>query len=313
MASAGKKLHHTVPRFYLNPWTEDNLIYCLQDGKIFRPNVRNVAAENYFYRLQELSPADITFIRQVAIVDSPERLRHFHEYLVWAFSLPHVLRKRLEASGNTTPELRADVDNVIREMNENLHTSIEEDFKPYLDAMLAGDLSFYSDPAAVALFFRGIAAQYLRTNQIKRARITLGPDRLEAFQRIVNVLVHILAINLGFNLYADRKRYRLILLENATNVPFITADQPAINIAAKPEETKPPDKFELYYPLSPSKAVLLVEPLGDHLPDSPSVTAMYAHHYNLLVGAHSCQQIFASLPQELESIRDELPAFRSCF
>ena len=50
MASIGKKLHHYMPRFYLKAWTKDDLVYCLQDGKIYRTNLRNVAAENYFYR-----------------------------------------------------------------------------------------------------------------------------------------------------------------------------------------------------------------------------------------------------------------------
>jgi hypothetical protein len=55
-------------------------------------------------------------------------------------------------------------------MNEDVHTSIEEGFKPYLHSMLAADLSFYAEPARVAGFFWGLAVQYLRTNQIKRAR-----------------------------------------------------------------------------------------------------------------------------------------------
>jgi hypothetical protein len=311
MASIGKKLHHYVPRFYLRAWAERDLVYCLRDGKILRTNVRNVAAENYFYRLRELSPTDTTFIRKVAIADSPESLKPYLEYLLSAFSLPQVARRGLEVSGNARAELLAGVGNLITEMNENLHTSIEQDFKPYLDAMLAGDLRFYAEPARVAMFFRGIAAQYLRTNQSKRARLTWAGDMMETFQRAVNVLVHILAIKLAFGLYADRERYRLILLENATDVPFITADQPVINIAARPEEAKPPDKFELYYPLSPSKAMLLVEPLSDHLADSPSVSAMLAHHYNLLMGAHPYQQTFANSRKELESVRTELPAFRS--
>ncbi len=313
MASVGKKLHHYVPRFYLKAWAQDDFVYCLLDREILHPNIRNVAAENYFYRLRELSPKDVTFIREVAIVNSPEKLKGLHENLVRAFSLPHIARKRLEASGRATPELLAVVDKAIAEMNENLHTSIEEDFKPYLDSMLAGNLRFYSDQAAGPVFFRGIAAQYLRTNQIKRARVIMGADKFESFQRVVNVLVHILAINLGFNLYADREHYKVILLDNTTDVPFITADQPVINIAANPKETKPPDKFELYYPLSPTKAMLLVEPSSSHLPDSSSLTAISAHLYNLHIGAHSYQQIFASSPQELESVRSDLPAFRSCF
>ena len=153
MASVGKKLHHYVPRFYLKAWAEESLVYCLLDGEILRPNIRNVAAENYFYRLRELSPTDVTFIRELAIVNSPEKLKPLHEHLVSAFSLPHATKKKLEASGNATPKLLAEVDNVIAEMNENLHTSIEENFKPYLDSMLSGNLSFCSDRAAGPAFF----------------------------------------------------------------------------------------------------------------------------------------------------------------
>jgi hypothetical protein len=210
-------------------------------------------------------------------------------------------------------KLLAVVDKAIAEMNENLHTSIEEDFKPYLDSMLAGNLGFYSDQAAGPVFFRGLAAQYLRTNQIKRARIIMGVGMFESFQRVVNVLVHIYAINLGYHLYVNREQYKVILLDNTTDVPFITADQPVINIAANPNETKPPDKFELYYPLSPTRAMLLVEPSSSHVPDSSSITEISAHLYNLRMGAHSYQQIFASSPQELKSVRSDLPAFRSCF
>ena len=100
--------------------------------------------------------------------------------------------------------------------------------------------------------------------------------------------------------------------KNAIDVPFITADQPVINIAAKPEETKPPDKFELYYPLSTNKATLPVEPRSNHLPGSRFVSAILAHHYNLLMGAHAYEQIFANSREELESVRGESRAFRSC-
>ena len=308
-----------MPQFYLKAWDDDArtvenaYVFCLQEGEIRRSKVRNVGAENHFYRLRELNDKDVRLIRELAIADSPERLKAVHEQLVWSFSLPHSTRKKLQASGHATPELLASVDNVIAEMNENLHTSIEEDFKPFLDSMRAGDLSFYSERPSAAVFFRGIAAQYLRTNQMKKARTIWKANEFEAFERIANVLVHIYAINLGHSLYADRERYKISLLDNATEVPFVTADQPVINIASNPKETKPPDKFELYYPLSATRAMLLVEPASKHLPNSSSVTPMSAHLYNLHMGAHSHQQIFASTPQELDSLRSELPAFSSCF
>src|SRR5689334_16231928 len=103
MPAVGKKLHHYVPRFYLKAWAERDLVYCLRDGEISRPNIRNVAAENHFYRLRELSPSDVAFIRKLAITDSPDTFKGLHERLVSVFSLPHIARKKLEASGNATP------------------------------------------------------------------------------------------------------------------------------------------------------------------------------------------------------------------
>src|SRR4029077_3070909 len=281
MSLPRKKLHHYVPRFYLKRWTENDLVYCLLNGEIFRTNIRNVAAENYFYRLKELTPNDTELIHELVIANSPVKLKELQERLLWTFTLPHRMKKQLQMSGNATPSILAGFDKLTAEMNEDLHTSIEEGFKPFLDSMLSGDLRFYSNAATVPAFFSGIAAQYLRTNQIKRARATLPSDRLAVFERIVNILVHILAISVGFSLYSDRTRYEVILLDNATDIPFITADQPVINIAANPKETKPPDKFELYYPLSPTKAMLLVKSDSSHLPGSPSVTPTSVHLYNL--------------------------------
>src|SRR6266700_2054695 len=105
MPAVGKKLHHKVPRFYLKAWdeqgrnTEDAQVFCLQNGLIQPRNVRNVAAENHFYRLLELSDSDVKFIREVAIANSPEKLKPYHERLVRWFLLPHRIRKKLAASG----------------------------------------------------------------------------------------------------------------------------------------------------------------------------------------------------------------------
>ena len=116
MASIGKKLHHYVPRFYIKAWAQDDLVYCLRNGKILHTNVRNVAAENYFYRLCELSARDIAFVREVAIADSPKTLKPYLERLLRVLSLPHVARRKVEASAMATPELLAGVDNLITEM-----------------------------------------------------------------------------------------------------------------------------------------------------------------------------------------------------
>jgi len=141
----------------------------------------------------------------------------------------------------------------------------------------------------------------------------MDPERFALYLRIANPLVHILATNVGRTLFAERKRHTIMLLDNATNVPFITADQPVINIAAGPKDTTPPVKFELYYPLSATKAMLLLEPSSDFLPGDSSVSETFAYLYNLRMAAHSYRQVFSTSPRALESVRDELTAYMSCF
>lgn len=194
-------------------------------------------------------------------------------------------------------------------MSEDLHTTIENNFRPYLHRMQDGDLSFYPDQTDSLPFFSGLAAQYLRTNQIRRARSIMEPAKLATFERTVNVLVHILAVNLGFYLYAEREDREIVLLENHSEIPFITADQPIINIDANPTQTKPPDGFDLYYPVSPSKAIMLLARSESDRPPIQEVSAFAVHNYNLRMAAHSYRQVFTNSIQVLNQIKEDLPAF----
>ncbi len=179
--------------------------------------------------------------------------------------------------------------------------------------MLSGNLTFLMDAQQAAAFYRGLSVQYARTNHIKQTRAIMDQARLELYLRIANPLIHIVATNVGFSLYAEREKHVIMLLDNSTSIPFITADQPVINVASGPQDTKPPAKFELYYPLSPKKAMLLVDPTGQFAPDSTSVSETFVRLYNLRMAAHSYRQVFSNDLDVLESVRRELAAFLSCF
>ena len=307
------KLQHYVPRFYLRAWADKEKIYCLQGGEIRHQNVKGVAAENYFYRLTELRPEDVDFLRRGIIRDSPKGLKASHERLLQAFTVPYLAKRKLAAVDLETSEAMAETDRTIVEFNERLHTSIENDFQPHLASMISGDLSFLDDPKKAAAFYWGLAVQYARTNHIKNTRLIMDPERFALYLRIANPLIHILAINVGASLYADRKRHTIMILDNATAVPFITADQPVINLAAGPKDTTPPERFELYYPITPTRAILLLEPSSDFLPRDSTVSETFVRLSNLRIAAHSYRQVFSNSPQALESVRDELTAYMSCF
>ena len=157
-----KKLHHWVPRFYLKSWADsEGKLWCLQDITIRRSVLRNVAAQNYFYRLNELQPDDIHFI-QAFIQNSPEGLKSSHERLLTNFILPFQLKSIADS-----PKARE----LISSLNEELHTLIEQDFQPCLAEMIAGSLSYLEDDKKAAKFYHALAVQYARTNHIKKQKL----------------------------------------------------------------------------------------------------------------------------------------------
>lgn len=313
MSGKTKKLQHFVPRFYLRAWAEKEQVYCLQGSEIRRVNIKNVGAENYFYKLQELSPEDIGFLREF-IKDSPEGLRTSHEKLLRTLMIPHEAKRELEKTGLLTPEGTAVLDQAIVELNDDLHTSIEADFQWYLESMISGYLAFLKNPEQAAIFYHALSVQYARTNHIKRTRVVMDSKRFEMYTRIANPLTHIVATNVGSSLYAERETHSIQILENKTSIPFITGDQPLINVASGPKDTAPPARFDLYYPLSPRKAMVLLAPSSEFLPSEPSIISEnFVHLCNLRIAAHSYRQVFSASKEPLESIRNELSAYMSCF
>jgi Protein of unknown function (DUF4238) len=292
---------------------EGDRAYCLQDGKIFKTNIRNVAAENDFYKLKYLSPDDVDFIRQSVIDPSTKYLKESGERILSLYRAPHEIRREMEEQGVLTPEIERRIDQLIDEQNENMHTSIEEDFLPYLRRMREGDLNFLNRPKDAGRFFHGLAVQYMRTNHVKGARRRMTDANFARYEKIANVITLILSANIGFSMYVTRGECETFLLENLSHIPFVTGDQPAINLATNPTRSDTPTRFDLYYPLSHQKAFLLLEPESDHRPTSITVTADQANMYNLRMAAHSYRQVLAQSPPELQEISVTLLAFLSAY
>ncbi len=65
------KKQHYIWRSYLAPWTRDNSnkgqIFCRREGRIFPVSLMNVAHENYFYEVKELSKREIELIHGMTI------------------------------------------------------------------------------------------------------------------------------------------------------------------------------------------------------------------------------------------------------
>jgi len=309
------KLQHYVPRFYLKAWLDEDggVIFCLQkkSGNIFgTKNLMNLGGENYFYRLQDLTISDIASIKTIAIDPSPDHLRRLHHDLVANFNLITRLKTHLQSIGREDPETTLQIEKASVEFGESINTSIEDGLQAPLAAMLTGDLTFIEDEQQVTGFFYALSHQYMRTKRMKQAvmKRELRPPLDQKFvSRVWNVLSHIFAVNIGWSLFADRKQSKVVLLNNQSAVPLITADQPIINLRGSDQEgSSLPEKLDLFFPLSPTKAMLLVEPNSDYSFEGPNLSAHEVYAFNLRIARNAHEQIYSNSRAYLETIKSEL-------
>jgi len=243
---------HYVWRSYLKAWATDEEIFCLQDHRIFSTNVSNVAVEKDFYKLRELTKADIEYVIRIIKCNTDPAARTVLEKFLAQLGFPGWLLANAHLIGNS--ELEAQVRHEIISAEEKYHASLERDMVPIIASLRRRDASFYDDDKQCEGFLYFLCVQYLRTKRMRDqvAPITTGSKGFNV-DRCWNVLRHIFAANLGASLYPERKQRSLLILENDTSSPFITGDQPIINLLASSK------LLAFYYPLSPTTAIILDE------------------------------------------------------
>lgn len=295
---------HYVARFYLRAWSEKGKLYCLnlKARRILHRGLRAVANEKLFYRLHALTPEEHELIERVLIEPSPEPLKGIQRNFLALLSLPAQLRKRTE-SANLGLEFTAPLDDMIVSAAEKYHSGIETCLKPFVVSMLAGDVDFYSDKKQAAEFLYAICVQFTRTKRAREAALSQIGTKHKGVdpERLWSVSSHIVAAGVGQSLYADRKQFRLVVVDNPTDTPFITADQPIINLHAT-TTGKVPDKLEFFYPLSPRKAMMLVESSNQRHVE-PSLSTFAVNNYNVLMLRNSYEQVFSNSGEYLETIK----------
>ena len=298
-----KRRQHHVWKYYLGAWATDAQIFCLQDGRIFQTNVANVGVQRDFYKLHGLTQAEIDFIRGVAIAGSPPAAKPVHEELL--FLLATYGRLHQSGFGKSDAALRSVIDEAVVNAVENFHSGIESQAQPLLDAARRGDVSFYIDDDQCILFAYFLSLQYFRTfglraRVIERLKANVGVDVTKCW----TILSQVYATNVGATLFFERKRRPVVLLKNETGVPFITGDQPAINLAADRQEQSPPDYLSIYYPIAPRRALALYEPDCEQAYGAGPLSERHVRELNEAIAAASYKQVFADSVEALTSVSE---------
>jgi uncharacterized protein DUF4238 len=294
-----KRRHHHVWQKYLKPWTTNGAIWCLQDRRIFPSSTLKIAVEKDFYKLHKFTREDIALIKMLSDGGHPLAQRDYDQ-LLNRLMLPFQMAEQVKA-----PLDRVLIDQLVdyhaSEALEQYHSVIEASFIPSLESALNGDISFYSDDERCIDFLHYLCTQYWRTKGIKeRAIERCNADKSADLSRVWNVLVLKLAFDLGLTLYRQHVRRKLFLVHNYTDMPFITGDQPAINLkGARPH---PPENLSIYYPISPQLALLLADVDEEPLFATEGLTAAQASMLNGKLFEACYKQAFAQSEESLKAL-----------
>ena len=181
-------------------------------------------------------------------------------------------------------------------------------------------VDFIKDDEKAITFFHFISQQYCRTKSfrgaVREAAVEIFPGH--HFERLQNIVSYIGGVNIGGSLFADRKQFEVIFLENRSELGFITGDQPVVNLMGNKDGGETTE-LAFYYPLSPGLSCLLapkayklqsvilpysaVEELND-------LIARDSKHFLVANSNESLQQTIGNLPlpsthhnQILDSLR----------
>jgi hypothetical protein len=303
-----KSSQHHVWQQYLRAWSVDGKIYCLQNDRIFCTGTPVLGMTTDFYKLQPLTEEDMKLLHFILGLDKvhPVARKHYDTVLQNVLTPMLFVQQNRDKVNNLSL-----VDNLLDTYNtnavDNQHTVIEGTFAPLLARSLAGDFTWYENDQDCISFCNFVGAQQIRTRAVKEGTVRRLRERMNMdISRIWNILAVIFAFNIGCNLFLERKKRRLIAVRNDTTVPFVTSDQPAINLNGNGET--PPEVLSLYYPISPRLALYLGEP--DEVIDISyeAMTANAASYLNLRIAKASHSQVYAQTPEPLIAVKDDLLA-----
>ena len=241
---------HYVWRRYLKPWSvggegKQICTYFTNKDEMFITSLMNVAQERFFYEICPLSNIELIAARGL-INKFPAFLKSYAEDLLLAYEV--VSKERL-----------SDADRLEFSKNffEKRFSKIELYGTNLLNCESLND--FISIPNLDQTVYY-LCAQYGRTKKIRQSGVQKFLERPFAGQlldKLFPMIAILHAATLAHNLVVIFPT-KYIFVKNISSIPFLTSDQPAINLFGDDlDENGDVKSFELYYPTSPSTAIII--------------------------------------------------------
>jgi hypothetical protein len=296
-----KKKQHHLWRRYLEAWAATkHRFFMLRNNVVIPTRTFDVGSQNLFYKLERLTDKDLFVIRHLATQATDKQMRALTETFIKRFTLPFLLRDALDPSHPDAENLNREIDEMIANTDEDIHSDLENDAAPAMKRLMEDDLSVFQTPTSIP-FYRFIAVQHFRTQALREKiiEITANSAPFNVTTRSYPILSHIFSINTGISNYRERHLHRFVLLRNNSGYPFITSDQPLTNLLAPGDGTMP-EHLEWFWPLSPTRALILSPRRDVFREQFVDVLVEEVRTYNRLVFAKSYEQVYSNSREVLE-------------
>lgn len=225
-------------------------------------------AKRDFYRLPDLSANALRLLRHLAVEDpdlDPD-LRSNNELILNFYAQFLELKAQRDGSYSTTPEERERSKNLAIRLHENYLSNIEGTVAPIVESLREGCAEVLQDSEKRSYFYLFLGIQVFRTRKIRheiRRVLRSGYGHLVGsfdaaeVEGVAMLYGQTFGQSVGGALILRAGEYRNLILKNQSGKSFICGDQPVVNVVAPKEGVA--DQMALFYPLSPTRAFLLLE------------------------------------------------------
>ena len=233
------KKQHYIWEFYLKAWCfEGNKVWCNRDGNVFNTSTENIAQERRFYEITPLTKDELGLI-EAGIEKCPKE-----NHSLLKIKLQNLINHSLYS------------DNTRKNALEDEYADMERRTIPLLQSLRNGFTDILDNQYNKIIFSIFVGMQYTRTPKCRKGKISGLPDG--PFQVSDNFLFYWSYIFFSDSIGSWTSSSKISLLKNETKIPFVTGDQPVINIKSNYDNT-PAKEIRLYYPISPKFALLFDE------------------------------------------------------
>lgn len=248
-----KKKQHYVWKEYLKNWSNNNHInsLLLTKNKYLKINLINTSQENYFYSLPDFSHNEFLEIVDIVNDHSSENLRPE------IFKIVSAIYENSNFK-NSEPEMQHIFKTNKVNMMEDFFTITESLGKKFLNVKSSKQLKgLIKDDNDYNNFLTFISFQYVRTKKMKES-ILFGIRKKNYYKEkywIIFQIIYGFEIAMGLSV---RKKIKINILVNNSDLNFITCDNPIFNLLQNDiDDNGYVKSLELYYPLNPKTAIFI--------------------------------------------------------